>query len=147
VRAEIERLKSERDAANARIVAQANEWRLAYNSLCAERDALREALGPFAQAADKYDGVDPRVQQNAIVPIAALRGARAALGMSKVPDSEEIMRLDAETIAILTEEIARLREALEQIVALDGWTEDWGDSAKEFARAALAPRPPEGKGE
>jgi len=44
VRAEIERLKSERDAANARIVAQANEWRLAYNSLCAERDALREAL-------------------------------------------------------------------------------------------------------
>lgn len=44
MRAEIERLKSERDAANARIMAQANEWRMAYNALAAERDALREAL-------------------------------------------------------------------------------------------------------
>jgi uncharacterized protein with von Willebrand factor type A (vWA) domain len=46
-----------------------------------------------------------------------------------------------------TEEIARLRDALEKITALDGWAEDWGDTAKDIASAALASRSPDGKGE
>jgi hypothetical protein len=45
------------ERAEARIVAQANDWRIAYNELAAERDAMREALENLVEAMSHHGTV------------------------------------------------------------------------------------------
>jgi hypothetical protein len=75
------------------------------------------------------------------------KGRLEAAGQMRKKD-EETARLRAELEAFNASEqfeIARLREALEKIASCGdaGWVEDYGGTAVEYARAALAPESPE----